>query len=256
VKVTCDEKFAGNILDDDDPNPFNEAAVTNLDFTGIQKIYAGLQATDKVVFLMRHAHRTSSTDASGVLTGLGYLQAKAVGEKIKGDEEIKYWHSEIPRTEQTCKAIAWGRGQVEISHVALADLNGGWFEKDHAKIEEFAATLPSASTYEVVSRWVYGEYEGVSFDDGYYDLTERTNQFINEIVLGKIAPQSRISIVISHDQMLYPLAVFAANKQIDMRFYGDTKNWLNFLAGIAVIVKPDNTTKIVLLKGLDTGYQD
>ena len=96
----------------------------------------------------------------------------------------------------------------------------------------------------------------ITFDDGYYDLTERTNQFINEIVLGKIAPQSRISIVISHDQMLYPLAVFAANKQIDMRFYGDTKNWLNFLAGIAVIVKPDNTTKIVLLKGLDTGYQD
>ena len=256
VKVTCDEKFAGNILEDDDPNPFNEAAVTNLDFTGIQKIYAGLQATDKVVFLMRHAHRTSSTDASGVLTGLGYLQAKAVGEKIKGDEEIKYWHSEIPRTEQTCKAIAWGRGQTEISHVALADLNGGWFEKDHAKIEEYAATLASASTYEVVSRWVYGEYEGVSFDEGYYDLTERANQFINEIVLGKIAPQSRISIVISHDQMLYPLAVFAANKQIDMRFYGDTKNWLNFLAGLAVIVKPDNTTKIVLLKGLDTGYQD
>ncbi|MBR4917294.1 MAG: phosphoglycerate mutase family protein [Fibrobacter sp.] len=254
VDVTCDGQYVGNIMDDSDPTPFNEAAITNLDFVGIQKIFAALQPTDKVVFVMRHAHRTSSTDASGVLTGLGYLQAQAVGAKIKSDEEIKYWHSEVPRTEQTCKAIAWGRGQTTISHIALADLNGGWFEKDHSIVEGYNASVPSS--YEVISRWAYNEYGDldITFDDGFYDLMERGTQFINEIVIGKIAPQSRISIAISHDQMLYPLAIFASNRQIDMRYHED-KSWLNFIAGIAVIIKPDNTSKVVLVKGLDSGFQ-
>lgn len=254
VDVTCDGEYVGNIMDDDDPTPFNEAAITNLDFVGIQKIFASLQPTDKVVFVMRHAHRTSSTDATGVLTGLGYLQAQAVGAKIKSDEEIKYWHSEIPRTEQTCKAIAWGRGQATISHIALADLNGGWFEKNHSVVESYNASVPSS--YEVISRWAYNEYGdlGITFDDGFYNLMERGQQFINEIVVGKIAPQSRISIAISHDQMLYPLAIFASNRQIDMRYHED-KSWLNFIAGIAVIIKPDNTSKVVLVKGLDSGFQ-
>jgi len=254
VKVTCDGKYMGNILEDDDTTPFDPNAAAYTDFVGIQKVFAALQPTDKVVFIMRHAHRTSSTDVDGVLTGWGYLQGNDVGKKIASTEEIMYWHSEIPRTLQTCMAIAQGRGQTEISHVALADLNGGWFEKDHAKVEEYNASVPSS--YEVISRWAYNEYNDptVTFNDGFYDLETRGAQFMNEIILGKIATQSRISVVISHDQMLYPLVIYVTNRQFEMRYHED-KSWLNFLAGVAVIVKADGSAKYVPLKGLDSGFQ-
>lgn len=252
VKLTCNGEFVGNIIEDSDTSPFDPNAAAYTSFVGIKKIYASLQPTDKAVFILRHAHRTSSTDVDGVLTGLGYEQAISVGKQIAGTEEIKYWHSEIPRTMQTCMAIAQGRGQTEFSHVALKDLNGGWFEKDHAKIEEYNATV--ATTYDVVSRWAYNEYTdpAVTFDEGFYDLMERGTQFMNDIILAQVVPQSRISVVVSHDQMLYPLTIFATNRLLEMKHHED-KSWLNFLAGVAVIVHADGSIKYVPVMGLDEG---
>ena len=253
-KVSCGGTFLGNVMDDDDATAFDPNAASYADFVGIQKVFAALQPTDKVVFVMRHAHRTNSTDADGVLTGLGYLQAEEVGKKIAGTEDIKYWHSEVPRTMQTCMAIAKGRGQATFSHKALSELNGGWFEKDHAKVEEYNASVPSS--YEVISRWAYGEYrdETTNFNEGFYDLETRGEQFMKDIIVGQVAPQSRISVVISHDQMLYPLVIYVTNRQFEMRYHED-KSWLNFLAGVAVIIKADGSTKYVPLKGLDSGLQ-
>ena len=254
VEVTCDGAYLGPIMEDDDPTAFDPNAAAYTDFVGIQKIFASLQPDEKVVFLMRHAHRTNSTDVDGVLTGWGYLQAENVGQKIASAENILYWHSEVPRTLQTCMAIAKGRGQTEISHKALPELNGGWFEKDHAKIEEYNKTV--SSSYEVISRWAYNDYrdETTNFSDGFYDLMERGEQFMQEIILEQVASQSRISVVISHDQMIFPMVIYITNRQLEMRYHDD-KSWLNFLAGVAIIVKADGTRKYVPLKGLDSGFQ-
>ena len=252
VKLTCNGEYVGNILEDSDTSPFDPNAAAYTSFVGIKKIFAALQPTDKAVFILRHAHRTSSTDVDGVLTGLGYEQAITVGKQIAGTEEIKYWHSEIPRTMQTSMAIAQGRGQTEFSHVALKELNGGWFEKDHAKVEEYNATV--SSSYDVVSRWAYNEYPDptVNYNEGFYDLMERGAQFMNEVILAKVVPQSRISVVVSHDQMLYPLTIFATNRMLEMKHHED-KSWLNFLAGVAVIVHADGSIKYVPVMGLDEG---
>lgn len=252
VKVTCNGEFAGNILDDSDTSPFDPNAAAYTSFVGIKKVFAALQPTDKAVFILRHAHRTSSTDVDGVLTGLGYEQAISVGKLIAGTEDVKYWHSEIPRTQQTCMAIAQGRGQTTFSHMALKDLNGGWFEKDHAKIEEYNATV--SSSYDVVSRWAYNEYPDptVNYDEGFYDLMERGTQFMNEIIIAQVAAQSRISVVVSHDQMLYPLTIFATSRLLEMKHHED-KSWLNFLAGVAVIIHADGSVKYVPVMGLDEG---
>lgn len=251
VKVTCNGEFAGNILDDSDTSPFDPNAAAYTSFVGIQKVFAAIQPTDKAVFILRHAHRTKSEEG-GLLTGLGYIQASEVGKKIASTEEIKFWHSEIERTLQTCMAIAQGRGQTTISHTALADLNGGWFEKDAAKIEEYNASV--ATTYDVVSRWAYNEYTDptINYNDGFYDLDTRGAQFMNEIILAQVAPQSRISVVISHDQMLYPLVVYATNRMLEMKHHED-KSWLNFLAGVAVIIHADGSVKYVPVMGLDEG---
>lgn len=250
VKITCNEAYAGNILDDSDPTPFDPNAAAYTNFVGIQKIFAALQPTDKAVFILRHADRTSTAEG-GLLTGLGYQQAIAVGKKIASTEEVKFWHSEIERTQQTCMGIAQGRGQTTISHIALADLNGSWFEKDNAKIEEYKTTT---NNYDVISRWAYNDYldPSVTFDEGFYDLMERGAQFMNEIILAQVAPQSRISVVVSHDQMLYPLTVFATNRLMEMKHHEDM-SWLNFLAGVAVIIHADGSIKYVPVMGLDEG---
>lgn len=251
VKVTCNGEFVGNIVDDSDPSAFDPNAAAYTSFVGIKKVFAAIQPTDKAVFILRHGDRTKSEEG-GLLTGLGYEQAIAVGKKIASTEEVKFWHSEIERTLQTSMGIAQGRGQTTISHVALKDLNGGWFEKDSEKINEYNATVPT--TYDVVSRWAYNEYTDptVTYNDGFYDLMERGAQFMNEVILAKVVPQSRISIVVSHDQMLYPLTIFATNRMLEMKHHED-KSWLNFLAGVAVIVHADGSVKYVPIMGLDEG---
>ena len=251
VKVTCNGEFMGNIVDDSDPSAFDPNAAAYTSFVGIQKVFAAIQPTDKAVFILRHGDRTKSEEG-GLLTGLGYEQAIAVGKKIASTEEVKFWHSEIERTLQTSMGIAQGRGQTTISHVALKDLNGGWFEKDSEKINEYNATVPT--TYDVVSRWAYNEYTDptVTYNDGFYDLMERGAQFMNEVILAKVVPQSRISVVVSHDQMLYPLTIFATNRMLEMKHHED-KSWLNFLAGVAVIVHADGSVKYVPIMGLDEG---
>ncbi|WP_173383074.1 histidine phosphatase family protein [Fibrobacter succinogenes] len=251
VKVTCNGEFVGNIVDDSDPSAFDPNAAAYTSFIGIKKVFAAIQPTDKAVFILRHGDRTKSEEG-GLLTGLGYEQAIAVGKKIASTEEVKFWHSEIERTLQTSMGIAQGRGQTTISHVALKDLNGGWFEKDSEKINEYNATVPT--TYDVVSRWAYNEYTDptVTYNDGFYDLMERGAQFMNEVILAKVVPQSRISVVVSHDQMLYPLTIFATNRMLEMKHHED-KSWLNFLAGVAVIVHADGSVKYVPIMGLDEG---
>lgn len=251
VKVTCNGEFVGNIVDDSDPSAFDPNAAAYTSFVGIKKVFAAIQPTDKAVFILRHGDRTKSEEG-GLLTGLGYEQAIAVGKKIASTEEVKFWHSEIERTLQTSMGIAQGRGQTTISHVALKDLNGGWFEKDSEKINEYNATVPT--TYDVVSRWAYNEYTDptVTYNDGFYDLMERGAQFMNEVILAKVVPQSRISVVVSHDQMLYPLTIFATNRMLEMKHHED-KSWLNFLAGVAVIVHADGSVKYVPIMGLDEG---
>ena len=112
VKVTCNGEFVGNIVDDSDPSAFDPNAAAYTSFIGIKKVFAAIQPTDKAVFILRHGDRTKSEEG-GLLTGLGYEQAIAVGKKIASTEEVKFWHSEIERTLQTSMGIAQGRGLAD-----------------------------------------------------------------------------------------------------------------------------------------------
>ena len=247
VSVTCDGTFAGSISDKEDAAPYDPAAVYT-DFVDIRKVYEARQPGEKLVLLIRHADRTKSTDKSGILTGLGELQSKSVGEKIAAGEEPLYFHSEIPRTLQTCQKIAEGRGQNEIKHVELAELNGDWFVSD---AEKYAAYSESEITsYYLISGWAY---EG-KYADAHYDLATRGKQFVDEVVLAKMAANADVVVAVSHDQMLVPLLVYLTNAQIELN-YNVAQDWINFLAGVAFVIKADGTVRYVPVKGLDSGRQ-
>ena len=48
----------------------------------------------------------------------------------------------------------------------------------------------------------------------------------------RFADINRIGVWISHDMLVVPLAVYATSKKVNLRYF-DTKQWINYLAGVA-----------------------
>ena len=67
-----------------------------------------------------------------------------------------------------------------------------------------------------------------------------------------ISKKARISVVCSHDQFLVPLVISISKRQIGLRYYDD-RSWINYLAGMAVVISADGTQTLVPIKGLDSG---
>jgi hypothetical protein len=102
--------------------------------------------------------------------------------------------------------------------------------------------------YTVTTEWAYnGEYA-----DAFYDLDARTKQFVDEFLVNVISKKSRISVVCSHDQFLVPLVIAISGRQIGLRYYED-RSWINYLAGMAVVIGADGTQTLVPIKGLASG---
>ena len=176
---------------------------------------------------------------------------KAAAEKIEVKKTVRAAarNTKAKAAENKEKAAAKKADKQEVKAAVSAEAKD---VKDAAKIEEYNASV--ATTYDVVSRWAYNEYNDpdVNYNDAFYDLDTRGAQFMNEIILAQVAPQSRISVVVSHDQMLYPLVIYATNRMLEMKHH-ESKSWLNYLAGVAVIIHADGSVKYVPIMGLDEG---
>lgn len=211
-----------------------------MDFTDVADVYKSLDADESVVFILRHAERTSETGSKGHLTDNGKAQAKKVGEKFKG-EYMYFGYSGYTRTLETCEGIAAGAGLTgAVTPEVIAGVDGSWYRKDDKD--------PSV---EDVTSWAYRGYPS----DGFYDLEERTKELVSTYILGNRAKLRRVNFYISHDKMVIPLAVYASQKKVDLRFFDTqgTRNWLNFLAGVAVIYNSAGRVRYVPVRGLESG---
>ena len=246
--VYCDTTYAGPIFYDKDETPYDPTAADfGSTFVSINKVFASLKADDKVVFVLRHADRQSSSGRTSHLTDVGTFQAQSVGAKIASAEPAYYAHSEYVRTRETLENIAIGRGETGFVHEAYPILNGSWYIKDNDKYDEYKSQGTDMN-YMVTTGWAYnGEYA-----DAFYDLDERTQQFVNEFLVNVISKKARISVVCSHDQFLVPLVVAISNRKIGLRYFDD-RSWINYLAGIAVVIGADGTQTLVPVKGLSSG---
>ncbi len=246
--VYCDTTYAGPIFYDTDESAYDPTAADfGANFVSINKVFASLKADDKVVFVLRHADRQSSSGCTSHLTDVGVFQAQTVGAKIASAEGAYYAHSEYVRTRETLENIAIGRGETDFVHEAYPILNGSWYIKDNAKYDEYKS-LGTDMNYMVTTSWAYnGEYA-----DAFYDLDERTKQFVDDFLVGVISKKSRISVVCSHDQFLVPLVISISNRKIGLRYF-DNRDWINYLAGIAVVIGANGSQTLVPIKGLSSG---
>ena len=209
----------------------------------IADVIKEVKADETVVFMLLHAERGEDYSPAGLLTENGKAQARMVGEKISTGEVAFYAHSNYERTKQTCENIAIGR-RDEFVHEQWDILHGDYFMRDTAMLKANAL-----NSWEAVSQWAY---EGMFEDKGYYNLDQRAAEWIDSLKM-HLPTMKRINVLVSHDFTVLALAVYASKHLIDLHFWVNHK-WINYLAGIAVIIDPKGNMRFKTVRGLETGY--
>ena len=215
------------------------------EFVDVEEVMKKLAPGEKVIFILRHAERTDDTGKNGHLTANGKTQSQSVGAKLKG-ESIYFVNSTYTRSYETCSNVATGAGITDMGNDTLPELDGDWFVKDESKFETYKNG--NGGGWVVASEYAY---KG-SYSDAYYPLQSRGEEFMAEIVKPRFAKVNRVGVWISHDMMVVPLTAFCTNGKANLRYF-DTKQWINYLAGVAIILGADGTLRYEPVKGLSSG---
>jgi broad specificity phosphatase PhoE len=178
------------------------------------------------------------------LTDDGKTQSQDVGAKLKG-EDIYFANSTYTRSMETCENIAKGAG-ASYSENTIEALDGEWYVKDNSKLEQYKSN--NGGGWVVASEYAY---KG-SYSDAFYDLQNYSENFITEIIKPEFANVKKVGVFISHDMFVVPLTAYFTDKKVNLRYF-DTKQWINYLAGLAIIMGKDGTIRYVPVRGLDSG---
>lgn len=216
-----------------------------LEFDDVSDVLKNIAAGEKVIFILRHAERTDDTGKNGHLTDNGKKQSQSVGAKFKG-EEISFANSTYTRSYETCENVATGAGYAQLVSDTIPDLDGAWFVKNESKFEDYKNS--DGGGWVVTSAYAY---KG-SYSDAFYPLKSRGDEFIADVVKPRFDKVNKVAVWISHDMLVVPLAVYCTEGKVNLRYF-DTKQWINYLAGVAIIMGADGSIRYVPVKGLSSG---
>ena len=102
-----------------------------------------------------------------------------------------------------------------------------------------------------MARWAY---EG-GYPEAFYELEPRAQEFMQTVILKNMPKWKRVTVMVSHDIFVMPLAVFGSQKKVALKYHEDY-HWINYIAGLAVIIGADNTMRYVPVKGTESGVID
>ena len=216
-------------------------------FTDIAEVYANLKSNEKAVFIIRHSERTNDTGPSGHLTDNGKKYARELGERIAavGKEDFYFGYSGYTRTQETCEGIAQGKGQAIYSLDVLPYMDGAWYVKDADKADAY---VDSEGGWEVYSRYAFTG----AYDDAFYDLETRSEQLLKDEILANISSMKRVNVMCTHDYLVVPLLAYTTDGHANVRYY-EKYRWVNYMAGVAMIISADGSVRYIPVKGLDSG---
>lgn len=214
-------------------------------FTPISEIYNQLESNEKVVFVIRHAERTSDTGQNGKLTDNGVQQSQTLGESLQG-EDFFYASSDFLRASETCRNIAVGKKQQNYTIETWEALSGEWYILNSSKLETYKSS--NGGGWVVFSKWAFlNEYS-----DAFYDLEDRSNELLEDHIFANLSKMKRVSILCSHDQLVVPLLAYTTDNHANVRYY-ENNRWLNYLSGVAIIINTEGEARYIPIKSLDTG---
>ena len=218
-------------------------------FTPLVDVVNGLAADEKLVLVVRHAERNSDSAATDPLNENGMEQSLELGRSLAHVTDFYCASSPSVRAQQTCNLVAKGRGDTDTLADSISLLGGYWYVKDSVAYAK--AKKDHGGSWKVESKWAYEN----DYSDVFYEFAPRCNEWIEDVVIPSFEDAgSRVTLFVSHDLLLVPLVIYISSKNIDLRYYKSSSNrWLNYLAGVAIVVRPDGTRKFYAVRGLDSG---
>lgn len=223
-------------------------------FATVADVYRSLAPDEKAVFVIRHSEREDAVTIETELTANGVKMAQDLGATLKSDEEFSYITSGFVRTNETANNISKGRGEASLPKlITNYDITGNWFLKISAdELAQYATNLGmQGSSVELMAHWAYGD----PYPDALYELEPRAQEFMQSVILKNLPKWKRVSIMVSHDIFVMPLAVFGSEGKVALKYYEDY-HWINYIAGLAVIIDGQNNLRYVPVKGADSGVID
>jgi broad specificity phosphatase PhoE len=231
-----------------------EIALDKDGFATVADVYRSLAPSEKAVFIIRHSEREDAVTIETELTANGVKMAQDLGATLKSDEEFSYITSGFVRTNETANNISKGRGEANLPKlITNYDITGNWFLKISAdSLAQYASKLGmQGSSVELMAHWAYGE----PYPDALYELEPRAQEFMEKVILKNLPKWKRVSIMVSHDIFVMPLAVFGSGEKVALKYHEDY-HWINYIAGLAVIIDAQNNLRYVPVKGADSGVID
>ena len=210
-------------------------------FATVADVYKSLASDEKAVFIIRHSEREDDVALETELTANGIKMAQDLGATLKSDEEFSYITSGFVRTNETANNISKGREETNPPKlITNYDITGNWFLKISADslAKQATALGLKGSSIELMARWAY---EG-GYPETFYEMEPRAQEF-------------RVSIMVSHDIFVMPLTVFGSQKKVALKYYEDY-HWINYIAGVAIIISDDNSIRYIPVKGAVSGVID
>ena len=111
----------------------------------------------------------------------------------------------------------------------------------------------------LIAKWAA---EG-GYTDVFYDLAPRSSELLEDYLFPALDMSGkRFGVFISHDMIIIPLVSYVSEQRITFNYYkavtgkSEGDNWLNYLAGIAVIIKSDGSRMFYAVKGLESGTME
>lgn len=223
-------------------------------FATIADVYKSLTPSEKAIFIIRHSEREDDVALETELTANGIKMAQDLGATLKSDEDFTYITSGFVRTNETANNISKGREETNPPKlITNYDITGNWFLKISADslAKQATALGLKGSSIELMARWAY---EG-GYPETFYEMEPRAQEFIQSVILKNLPKWKRVSIMVSHDIFVMPLTVFGSQKKVALKYYEDY-HWINYIAGVAIIISDDNSIRYIPVKGAVSGVID
>jgi broad specificity phosphatase PhoE len=244
------EEYSSSSIADTAP----EIVLDKEGFATVADVYKSLSPDEKAVFIIRHSEREDDVALETELTANGIQMAQDLGATLKSEEEFSYVTSGFVRTNETANQISKGRGEATLPKLTTNyDITGNWFLKISAdSLAKHATALGlKGSSIELMARWAY---EG-GYPEIFYELEPRAQEFMQTVILKNLPKWKRVSIMVSHDIFVMPLAVFGSGGKVALKYHEDY-HWINYIAGLAVIIDGENNLRYIPVKGADSGVID
>lgn len=223
--------------------------------------------------IIRHADRDSNdTGITGDINETGLNSCKTVAEQMKDGttwtkdgvtylidcpaNNAHYFSTNYTRTKHTAQALAEYRLDTDS---AAADFSGITDATATLIAERFLKEPKDSGNSDLLSRWINDPSSltqeeltvniGVSTaEEAAARLTALANQFTQEIIT---LADKRLNVFVTHDYYLVPLVAAMTDVKCSKT---DSNKWLNYEAGLGIILHSDNTFEAFPIRCKSNGY--